>query len=85
MMPSAKIDDRGWTSCQAVLPRVDPRQRIIVAVCLSCQGSSLPRARPSAKTLCRVLEHFSSVNPQALDKDALSDSVSRGTGEENAR
>ena len=31
----------------------------------------LPRVRPSAKTLCRVPEHFPSANPQALGKDDL--------------
>ena len=65
--------------CACLCRGSGPRQRVFA------EGCSLPRARPSAKTLCRVLEHFSSVNPQALDKDALSDSVSRGTGEENAR
>ena len=35
-MPSAKIDGRGWTSCQAVLPRAGP----------------LPRVQPSANNYC---------------------------------
>ena len=76
MMPSAKIDGRRWTSCQAVLPRagplpgLSPRQIIIVAVCLS-----LPRVRPSAKTLCRVPDYLPSAKGQVLDKDALSGSA----------
>ena len=78
MMPSAKIDGRGWKSCQAMLPRAgpcaclcrgsDPRQRLFAEDCSS------PRAWPSAKTLCRVPENLPSANPHALGKDALSGS-----------
>ena len=47
-----------------------PRQIIIVAVCLS-----LPRVRPSAKTLCRVPDYLPSAKGHALGKDALSGSA----------
>ena len=52
-MPSAKIDGRGWKSCQAMLPRAGPLPRaldkelLLSCACL-CRGSG-PRQRVFAE------------------------------------
>jgi len=70
VMPSAKIDGRGWKLCQVVLPRAGPSAKnYCCRVPVTLGKDSLPRA-----VLCRVPDHLPSANPQALGKDALSGS-----------
>ena len=55
--------------CACLCRGSGPRQRVFA------EGCSLPRVRPSAKTLCRVPDYLPSVKGQAIGKDALSGSV----------
>ena len=67
------LDKQLLLPCAYLCRGSGPRQRVFA------EGCSLPRVRPSAKTLCRVPEHLPLANPQALGKDALSGSDARKT------
>ena len=64
--------------CACLCRGSGPRQRVFA------EGCSLPRVRPSAKTLCRASDYLPSAKGQALGKDALSgsepDAVAIGQG-----